>query len=304
MLGRFGRDAGSLLGLEIAPDSIRLLQLRRRRGRCQVTAWAVEPLERTSVRDGWINDPAPVVAALRKAHQRAGSSQRQVAVAMPGSQVISKVRRLSAGLDDTQIEAQLLAEADQFIPFPLDDTALDFQILGPSPDQPGFVEVAVAACRQSHLDPLEQVLAAAGLQARLVDIDSQALRRIMPAAGKVLVQLEVDRVTLHAWHDGPLPLRQELRLGGPGAAPSTPSSIEQWLRCALQGLQADGLLLAGAGAAGIDVQALLQERPALRIREVEPLTGLDLTALPDADALTAAGASMAMACGLAMGGMR
>lgn len=300
MLGRLGRDAGSLLGLEIAPDSIRLLQLQRRRGQCRVTAWALEPLAGDTLRDGWISDPAPVVAALRRAHQRAGCRQRRVAIALPGSQVISKVRRLSEGLDDTQMEAQLLAEADQFIPFPLDDTALDFQVLGPCREQAGHVEVAVAACRQSHLDPLEQVLAAAGLQAWLVDVDSLALRRAMPGTTgtRAVVQLEHGRAVLHAWPPGSLPVRQELRAAG-----VTPDSLEQWLECVLQGVQIDVLLLAGGGAACTDVRSFLQDRLGIATQVVEPLPGLDLAALPDADALTRAWASMAMACGLAMGGL-
>lgn len=301
MLGRFGMDAGSLLGLEIAPDSIRLIQLQRRRGQCRVTAWALEPLVADTLRDGWMNDPGPVVAALHRAHQRAGFRQRHVAIALPGSQVISKVRRLSEGLDDAQMEAQLLAEADQFIPFPLDDTALDFQVLGPCREQPGCVEVAVAACRQSHLDSLEQVIVAAGLQARLVDVDSLALRRAMPGTKntQAVVQLEHDRAILHAWHSGPLPVRQELN-----ATATTPESLEQWLGCVLRGVQLDLLLLAGAGAARGDVRGFLQDRLCIATQVVEPLPGLDLTALPDADALTRAWASMAMACGLAMGGLR
>ena len=301
MLGRFGKDAGSLLGLEIAPDSIRLIQLQRRRGQCRVAAWALEPLAGDPLRDGGISDPGPVVAALRRAHQRAGCRQRHVAIALPGSQVISKVRRLSEGMDDAQMEAQLLAEADQFIPFPLDDTALDFQVLGPCRAQPGHVEVVVAACRQSHLDPLEQVLAAAGLQARLVDVDSLALRRAMPGTkgARAVVQLEHGRAILHAWHSGPLPVRQELH-----AKAATPESLEPWLECVLRNAQLDGLLLAGSGAARSDVRSFLQDRLGIATQVVEPLPGLGLRGLPDADALTQAWASMAMACGLAMGGLR
>lgn len=305
MLGRFGRDAGSLLGLEIASDSIRLLQLHRRRGRCGVAAWALEPLAGDAVRDGWIRDPEPVIAALRRARHRAGSPQHRVAVAIPGSQVISKVRRLSASLSDAQMEAQLLAEADQFIPFPLEDTALDFQVLGPCQAQPDQVDVVVAACRQSHLDPFEQILEAAGLKARLVDIDSHALQRVLPVTepAPALLQLEADRATLHAWIGGPLPVRQELRLD-PAQATSVAPGVEPWLRCALQGTSLDVLLLAGAGAARGELAMQLQASLGIPTRVLEPLAGLDLRTLADAEALDGVGSSMALACGLAMGGLR
>ncbi|MHC6227863.1 type IV pilus biogenesis protein PilM [Pseudomonas sp. X10] len=306
MLGRFGRDASSFLGVEIAPDSIRILQLRRRRGRCSVVAWALEPLVGHVIHDGWIREPEPVIAALRRACQRCGSRQRRVAVAMPGSQVISRVRRLSAEMGEADMEAQLLVEADQFIPFPLEDTALDFQVLGPCADQPDSVEVVVAACRQSQLDPLEQILEAAGLQAELVDIDSHAFQRVMPRRGQdsqALLQLEVDRAVLHAWSGGPLPQRQELRLVVSDPA-GRMDSIERWLSYSMQGAPVDVLLVTGAGAGDAELTRALEVRLGTTAQLLEPLAGMDLESLGDADALWRVAPSMALACGLAMGGLR
>ena len=90
MLGRFGMDAGSLMGVEIASDSVRVVQLRQRNGRCQVAAWAHEPYEPYSGGD-WASDPVRVVGALQRACRRSGIRQRRAALALPANQVICKV---------------------------------------------------------------------------------------------------------------------------------------------------------------------------------------------------------------------
>ncbi|MDZ3994236.1 hypothetical protein PspTeo4_32240 [Pseudomonas sp. Teo4] len=182
MFGRFGKDAGSLLGVEITSDSVRMLQLQRRRGRYQVAGLAVEPIEPPSAGD-WLADPERIVSALRRAHQRSFSRQRRVAVAVPASQVICKVCQLPAGLTEAELEAHLLVDADQLFPFPLDDLALDFQVLGASQVEPGSFDVMVAACRQSTLDPLEALFLDAGLQLEAVEVDSIALQRVSSLAG-------------------------------------------------------------------------------------------------------------------------
>lgn len=109
MLGRFGRDAGSLLGVEIASDTIRMLQLRRQRGHWRVAAWACEPITRPM-------GHSQLPEALREAHRRCGTPQRRVALALPSSQVICKVCQLPAETARFDAEVRLLAQAEQLFP--------------------------------------------------------------------------------------------------------------------------------------------------------------------------------------------
>ncbi|CAK9891787.1 MULTISPECIES: type IV pilus assembly protein PilM [Pseudomonas] len=177
MLGRFGMDAGSLLGIEIAPPSIRLVQLHRRKGAWCVRAWALEPLPAAAMLDGWIADPEMVGQALKRALQRSGSRSRQAAVALPATRAISKLIALPAGLNDAEVAARLHDAAEQFIPFDLDDTALDYQVLEPTAGDATSVQVVVAACHRGLLDVLEAAFEVAGLSARVLEIDSHALQR-------------------------------------------------------------------------------------------------------------------------------
>ncbi|MBA6114337.1 type IV pilus biogenesis protein PilM [Pseudomonas putida] len=285
MLGRFGRDAGSLMGVEIVPGSVRVLQLKRRKRRCEVAAWATEAFEPWGGGDGW-HDPVRIAAALRNAHRRSGSRQRRVALALPASQVICKLCQLPADLPETQMEAQLLADADRLFPFPLDDLVIDFQVLAPCRTQAGVLDVMVAACRQSALQPLEQVVDEAGLQLGAVEVDSLALLRLLSqpsAGGSAVLRIEPDTVTLHCWSPEMLPLRRELPLEG-----AVGRLHELFDQC----LQLEELLVAGASLIEQNRLRELGEYLQVQCRPLPPLAGLE------------GSENMALAWALALGGVQ
>ncbi|WP_236170098.1 type IV pilus biogenesis protein PilM [Pseudomonas parasichuanensis] len=296
MLGRFGKDAGSLLGVEIASDSIRMLQVRRQRGRCRVVGWVREPIDPPLRGPHLLDDDVRLVDALRHAHGRCASRQRRVALALPASQVICKVLRLPVGVCDFDAEAQLLEQADQLFPFPLDDLALDFQVLGLSAEHPGQADVLVAACGQSQIDPLEQLFARAGLQVLAMEVDSIALCRAMPsmsARTTALLQLERAEAVLHRLQAPVLPHRQQVALASP----------EGWLepveRLCTQAAVGEVVLVGGAAN---DVRAsALAERLGVTCRMA---AGSDFSGLAKGREANALDASMALACGLALGGLQ
>ncbi|MFS0825458.1 type IV pilus biogenesis protein PilM [Pseudomonas phoenicis] len=294
MLGRIGRDASSPLAVQIAHDSIRILQLSRHRGRPRVSAWALEPLERPALAVGAEQCLAALEAPLRRAVNRCASRQRQVAMALSAGQVMCKRCVLPAGLRDDALERQLLAQAEQLFPVPLDDLALDFQVLGPA-TTPGELDVLVAACRQSVLDPFEQLCASAGLQMVAMEIDSLALRRLMPAQGRALLVLERDDIVLHRWPEAAAPVHRCLV--------QSPFDLDDmgWsahLGSVLGG-DAQRLCLTGA-LASADLAERLAGELAMPCEPLAPLQGLDLGTDMDE---TQAGC-MALPYGLALGGLQ
>ncbi|PYC26096.1 type IV pilus biogenesis protein PilM [Pseudomonas mosselii] len=296
MLGRFGRDAGSLLGVEIASGSIRMLHLHRQRGGWRVQGWAQERFEPALPGCAVSDEAEGLVMGLRRAHVQCRTRQFRVALALPASQVICKVCRLPAGLADLEVEAAVLAQAEQLFPFPLEDLALDFWVQGVCADDPGQFEVLVVACRQSQLDPLERVFSRAGLQLEAVEVDSFALRRALlpevPARGAVLLQLEPGEVVMHRWHGRPAPQRQRLALGSPG---QWDEAVDSLWRLGEQA-PADEVALFGC-AADEGRAAYLREHLGVKCQVgcPRPLTGLlEMNGLRVA--------AMVLACGLAMGG--
>lgn len=282
MLGRIGKDAGSLLGVEIAVDSVRLVQLQRRKGRCERLAWEVERFEPAGAADWW-QVPDRVVAALRSACRRSGSRQRRVAVALPASQVICKLCQLPADQPVAEMEAQLLADADRLFPFPLEDLVMDFQVLGASCGQAGARDVLVVACRQTLLQSLEAIFDDAGLLLEVVEVDSIALRRMMPqpgADGCALLRLEPGNATLHCWSQGVLPQRREVPLG-------------RLAELFVDDLQVQDLLLAGS-------LQLEQGRLGDLIDRLE----VPYRSLPQVAGLACHDDNMALASALALGALR
>ena len=94
------------------------------------------------MRKGWITDGQiekfdEVAEAVRKVVTKSGTRTKQVVMAMPQSAVITKKIMLPAGLRDEEMELQVESEANQYIPFSLDEVSLDFCVIGPSPTSGG-----------------------------------------------------------------------------------------------------------------------------------------------------------------------
>ncbi|MDD1013970.1 pilus assembly protein PilM [Pseudomonas rubra] len=127
--------------------------------------------------DGWIADPEVVGQALMRALQRSGSGCRLAAVGLPASRAINKQLALPAGLSDAEVAACVRDAAEQFIPFDLEDIALDYKVLERAAGAAGGTQLAVIACHRGVLDALEAAFEVAGLSARVLEVDSQALQR-------------------------------------------------------------------------------------------------------------------------------
>ncbi|MEL0168400.1 MAG: pilus assembly protein PilM [Pseudomonadaceae bacterium] len=187
MLGLFKKKANTLLGIDISSTTVKLLELSRSGGRYKVEAYAVEPLPAGAVVEKNIVELEGVGQALEKVLARSKSSLRQGAVAVAGSAVITKVIEMDAGLDPDEMEEQIKIEADQYIPYPLDEVAIDFEVQGVSPRNPAREEVLLAACRRENVDIREAALALAGLSAKIVEVEAYAMER---ACELVIGQLE------------------------------------------------------------------------------------------------------------------
>ena len=95
-------------------------------------------------------------------------------MALPAAMVITKKIIVPAGQKEEELELQVEAEANQYIPFALDEVNLDFQILGPAPNNPDEVEVLIAASRKEKVEDRVAIAEAAGLKPRVMDVESYA----------------------------------------------------------------------------------------------------------------------------------
>jgi type IV pilus assembly protein PilM len=183
----FSREAAPMLGVDISSTTMKLVELGRdRAGGLVVEHCAIEPMERGWVVEGNVEKFDEVAEALRRLVRKSGTKAKNVALALPGSAVITKKIVLPAGLSDKELEIQVESEAAQYIPFPLADVALDFFVIGPSASSPSYVDVLLAASRKEKVADRQGLVEAAGLVPVVMDVESYASRL---AAGRVIDSL-------------------------------------------------------------------------------------------------------------------
>jgi type IV pilus assembly protein PilM len=122
-----------------------------------------------------VQDIEAISEAIKSAVRNSGSSSKHCAVAVSGSAVFTKAISLPANLADADIESQVQIEANQYIPYPLDEISLDFEVLGPSPRNADMIDILLAASKNENVESRQDALEALGLRTRVVDVESFAI---------------------------------------------------------------------------------------------------------------------------------
>jgi type IV pilus assembly protein PilM len=173
----FKPKAPPLFGMDISSSSVKLVELvDAGKGNPRVERYAIEALPKDAVLDGNITNLDAVVDAVQRGWKRMGTRTKNVAMALPTAAVITKKIIVPAGLRDEEMEVQVETEANQYIPFALEEVNLDFQVLGPSPSGPEEVEVLLAASRKEKVEDRVAVAEASGLKAIVMDVESYAIQ--------------------------------------------------------------------------------------------------------------------------------
>ncbi|MDD2990169.1 MAG: pilus assembly protein PilM [Zoogloea sp.] len=167
--------ARPLIGVDISSSSVKMVELAAASGGgFRVERYAIEALPRDAVSDGNIANLEAVSEAIRRGWRRLGTNTKFVALALPASAVITKKIILPAGLRDQELEVQVESEANQYIPFALDEVNLDFQVVGPAASGADEDEVLIAASRKEKVEDRVAAAEAAGLKALVMDVESYA----------------------------------------------------------------------------------------------------------------------------------
>jgi len=180
----FGKKSAPVIGLDISSTAVKLLELTGSRDKFKVEAYAVEPLPPNAVVEKNITDVEAVGDSIRRAVKRSGSKTRHAAVAVAGSAVITKIITMPGSLADDDLASQIELEADQYIPYALDEVNMDFEVIGPSESNPDRVDVMLAASRSENVDVRVAAVELGGLQGRIVDVEAFALENAFALLAK------------------------------------------------------------------------------------------------------------------------
>ena len=214
-----------VLGLDISSTAIKLLELGQSGDRMRVESYAVEPLPANSVIEKNIADVEAVGEAIKRAVKRSASRTKLAAVAVAGSAVITKIIAMPASLTEDEMEQQIELEADQYIPYPLEEVNLDFEVIGPSENDPERIDVLLAASRSENVDIRIAAIELAGLKAKIVDVEAYAMENAFSLLISQLPEQGIDQTiavidigatmtTLNVMHDRKTIYTREQVFGG------------------------------------------------------------------------------------------
>ncbi|MBT8142920.1 MAG: pilus assembly protein PilM [Gammaproteobacteria bacterium] len=171
----FNKKSKPVLGLDISSSAVKLLELTKTSKSYRVESYAAEGLPSNAVNEKSISDVEAVGEAIRRAVKRSGTKLNDVAVAIAGDAVITKTIQLDANLPDRELEERVLMQADQYIPFPMEEVRYDFEVIGISDRDPELLDVELVASRIENVDVRTQAVRAANLNPKIVDIEEFAL---------------------------------------------------------------------------------------------------------------------------------
>lgn len=167
--------ARSLVGLDLSSTAVKMVELSGHPDSgLTLECYAIEPLAEGVISDGGIAKLEEAAQAVERCWKKLGTKTRFAAMAMPTAAVITKKITLPAGLREQEMEVMVESEANQYIPFALDEVNLDFQVIGPA-KAPEEVEVLIAAARKDGVEDRVACAEAAHLKPVVMDMENLAM---------------------------------------------------------------------------------------------------------------------------------
>jgi type IV pilus assembly protein PilM len=222
----FNESTPPLIGVDISTSAVKMVELSSSgKGTYRLEGYSIAAIPKDAIVDGNVSGLEQVSDAVKLAWKLLGSREKRTALALPSAAVITKKVLMSAGLREVDMEAQVEAEANQYIPFPLEEVNIDFQIIGPSPSNPDEVEVLIAAARKEKIEDRVAAAEDAGLKVIVMDVDTYAteaaysiIANQLPNAGKgqTVMIVDVGAVMMHinVLHDNKSVYIREQAFGG------------------------------------------------------------------------------------------
>jgi len=165
-----------LIGVDVSSSSVKIVELSMdpKLGSYTLERYAIELLPKDAITDGNINNLDAVAETMQRAWKRMGTRIKNVSLALPAAAVITKKILLPTGMSEEDLEFQVESEANQYIPFALEEVNLDFQVIGPAPENEEELEVLLAASRKANVEDRTAAALLAGLKTLVVDVEPYA----------------------------------------------------------------------------------------------------------------------------------
>jgi type IV pilus assembly protein PilM len=185
------------VGLDIGASSVKAVQLNPLRGGHELVRLGVAPLHPETIVDGVIMDSGTVISAIQQIFTENQIKSKDVVVAVSGHSVI--VKKIKVGrMKLEELEEQIPFEAEQYVPYAIEDVNLDFQILESTSTGANEMDVLLVAVKKDIINDYLSIISTAGLKAVVVDVDAFALQNAFEIASEVEKEQVVGLVNLGA----------------------------------------------------------------------------------------------------------
>ena len=194
----------SILGVDISSSSVKILELSGDGDKYRVANYVKGGLPENAVDGNKIKDIDAVSDVIKSCITHTKFSTKLTALAVPDSSVITKVIQVDEGLNEMEMEEMVVMEADKYIPYSIDEINIDFNQIGPSAKNPALIDVLLVASRAENVSTRVEAITRAGLEPKIVDVESYAVERAcsllteqLPAGGKDKTIAIVDIGNVH-----------------------------------------------------------------------------------------------------------
>ena len=223
-MGLFSNNKMQLFGVDVSSSAVKVVQLSKSGNKFKVEYYGVDPLPANAVVEKNITEVDFVSASISNAVRRAGIKRKNAAIAVSGSAVITKTIKMPSDLSEDELEEQLTLDANQYIPYPIEEVSLDFNVLGPVENSPELSHVLIACSRSENVEVCEEALEGAGLTPVIIDVESFAIETTYNQMQKdigiteeeivALFDIGATTTTLHVMYQGRSIYTRDQTFGG------------------------------------------------------------------------------------------
>lgn len=163
-----------IVGLDIGSSHLKAVTLKEKRGGYDLDSFEMLQLPPDLIVEGSIIDSLRLTEAIKELIKKGGIKARQASIGIAGHASVIIRRILVSEMSEEELHESIKFEAEQYVPFDIEDVAIDFQILGPS-EEPGQMDVMLVAVKRDVINEYTAVVSEAGLTPVVVDASAFAL---------------------------------------------------------------------------------------------------------------------------------
>ena len=209
-----------VVGIDIGSSSVKIVQLKDNHGSFQLLNAGILPLPPEAIVDNTLMDSAAVVGVIKNLVSSLGIKIKDVVCSISGNSVIIRKIVLPT-MPQEELEDQISWEAEQYIPFDINDVNMDFQILSPDSNDPSKMNVLLVASKKDIINDYVSVFNEAGMHLSVVDVDSFAVQNAFEANHDfssedilALVNIGASIMNINVVKDGITLFTRDVQMGG------------------------------------------------------------------------------------------